>query len=64
MPWPLATLVQLTRDKRGVTAVEYGLIVAFIAVVILTAVGTLGTKLSTEFIILAGRLSTINAAVK
>ena len=35
--------------KRGATAIEYGLIAAGIAVVIITVVGTLGTNLNTEF---------------
>lgn len=39
----------LRRDDRGVTAVEYGLLVALIAVVIIVAVAFLGTSLSTIF---------------
>jgi pilus assembly protein Flp/PilA len=37
------------RDDRGATAVEYGLMVALIAIVIITAVALLGTKLSGLF---------------
>ena len=37
------------RDDKGATAVEYGLMVALIAVVIITAVTTLGTNLDTKF---------------
>jgi pilus assembly protein Flp/PilA len=37
------------RDESGATAIEYGLIVALIAVVIITAVTTLGTKLDAAF---------------
>ena len=37
------------RDESGATAIEYGLIVALIAVVIITAVTTIGTKLNTSF---------------
>jgi len=37
-----------TRD-RGATAVEYGLLVALIAAVIVVVVATLGTKVSTAF---------------
>jgi pilus assembly protein Flp/PilA len=37
------------RDERGATAVEYGLMVGLIAVVIIFAVTTLGTKLNTLF---------------
>ena len=36
-------------DRRAVTALEYGLIAALIAVVIIGAVTTLGTKLSATF---------------
>jgi pilus assembly protein Flp/PilA len=38
-----------TREERGATAVEYGLMVALIAVVIIVAVGTLGTNLEAIF---------------
>ena len=37
------------RDERGATAVEYGLMVALIAVVIIGAVSLLGTNLSAKF---------------
>ena len=37
------------RDERGATAVEYGLMVALIAVVIIAAVTTLGTNLQSKF---------------
>ena len=36
-------------DDAGVTAIEYALIAALIAVVIITAVTTLGNKISTTF---------------
>ena len=36
-------------DEAGASAVEYGLLVALIAVVIIGAVTTLGTNLSTKF---------------
>ena len=39
----------LNRDDRGATAVEYGLLVALIAVVIIVGVTILGTKLNTLF---------------
>jgi len=41
-------LAQL-RDERGATAVEYGLMVALIAIVIIVAVTLLGTNLSKIF---------------
>jgi pilus assembly protein Flp/PilA len=37
------------RDERGATAVEYGLMVGLIAVVIIAAVTMLGTKLNGLF---------------
>ena len=36
-------------DESGATAIEYGLIAALIAVAIIAAVTTLGTKLTTTF---------------
>jgi pilus assembly protein Flp/PilA len=37
------------KNESGATAIEYGLIVALIAVVIIGAVTTVGTNLSTKF---------------
>ena len=42
-------LMELKRNEKGVTALEYGLIAALIAVVIITAVGTLGNNLKLTF---------------
>jgi pilus assembly protein Flp/PilA len=39
----------LSRDEKGATAIEYGLIAALIAVVIVTAVTAVGTNLTTTF---------------
>lgn len=39
----------LVKDERGVTAMEYGLIAALVAVVIIGSVTTLGTSLSATF---------------
>ena len=39
---------RLIQDQSGATAIEYGLIVALIAVVIIGAVTTLGTNLNTS----------------
>ena len=45
-----STLTQrLGRDDRGATAVEYGLMVALIAAVIIIAVAAIGTNLNTVF---------------
>jgi pilus assembly protein Flp/PilA len=43
-------------DKRGVTAMEYGLIAALIAVAIIGAVSTVGTNLTTTFTTISDKL--------
>ena len=45
----LAAKLQTLRNEKGATAVEYGLMVALIAVVIIVAVAALGDNLSTLF---------------
>jgi len=45
----MKTLSKLFRDESGATAIEYGLIAALIAVVIVTAVTTVGTNLKATF---------------
>jgi pilus assembly protein Flp/PilA len=40
---------RLMEDKSGVTAIEYGLIAALIAVAAVVVMGTVGTNLSTVF---------------
>ena len=42
-------ITKFVKDESGATAIEYGLIAALIAVVIITAVTTLGTNLKTTF---------------
>lgn len=54
----LNLMTKLKRDKEGVTALEYGLIAALIAVVIITAVTTLGSNLSATFTNVATTLGT------
>ncbi len=49
-------LTRFIGDETGATAIEYGLIVALIAVVIITAVTTLGTKLKTGFTTINSKL--------
>ena len=44
-------------DRRGVTAIEYGLIAALIAIGIATAAGTVGTNLTTVFTTIGTKLS-------
>ena len=44
------------RSKKGVTAIEYGLIAALIAVAIISTVTTLGVDLTATFNMVAGHL--------
>jgi pilus assembly protein Flp/PilA len=44
-------------DERGSTAIEYGLIVALISIVIITGMTAVGSKLSTTFSTLATKLN-------
>jgi pilus assembly protein Flp/PilA len=50
----LALYPKLARDDAGVTAIEYGLIAALVAVVCIAAWSLLGTHLSTTFTNIAG----------
>jgi pilus assembly protein Flp/PilA len=43
-------------SERGATAVEYGLLVALIAAVIIVVVATLGTQINTAFNTVSGQL--------
>ncbi|MEI8178292.1 Flp family type IVb pilin [Aestuariivirga sp.] len=45
----MKNLVRFLRDDSGATAIEYGLLAALIAVVIIGAVRTVGTSLSSVF---------------
>lgn len=45
------------RDEEGVTAIEYGLIAALIAVVIIGAVSAVGGNLDAVFNFIAGKLA-------
>jgi pilus assembly protein Flp/PilA len=42
-------VTRFLNDESGATAIEYGLIIALIAVVIVTAVTTLGTNVKAKF---------------
>lgn len=63
----VATLVsfaenRLRRDEKGATAVEYGLMVGLIAVVIIAAVVLLGTELKELFETIGNKLGGAPAA--
>ncbi len=51
----LATAFAVT-NKKGVTAIEYGLIAALISVAIVTAATLVGTNLTTTFNTIASKL--------
>jgi len=53
----MKTLSKLFRDESGATAIEYGLIAALIAVVIITAVTTVGTNLTATFETIGGKIN-------
>jgi pilus assembly protein Flp/PilA len=45
----IMALVNFIREEQGVTAIEYGLIAALIAVAIIVALTTLGQSLESNF---------------
>ncbi|OLN25276.1 Flp pilus assembly protein, pilin Flp [Desulfovibrio sp. DV] len=54
----LTAITTFIRDEEGATAVEYGLMAALIAAVIITAVTSVGTSLSGLFDKIATSLTT------
>lgn len=52
------TIIRFLRDESGATAIEYGLIAALIAVVIIAAVTTLGTNIRGNFTRVATAMGT------
>jgi pilus assembly protein Flp/PilA len=52
----MSFVTRFLKDESGATAIEYGLIAAAIAVVIIGAVQTLGTNVSTTFDSVAGAM--------
>jgi pilus assembly protein Flp/PilA len=50
-------------DEEGVTAIEYGLIAALVAVVIIAGATLLGTNLNALFLAIAGVVGTVASAV-
>lgn len=54
-------LISFFKDEDGVTAIEYGLIAALIAVVIIAALVILGTALSNKFDYIANEVDTAGA---
>ena len=60
----MTKIIALRNDNRAVTALEYGLIAALIAVVIITAVSTLGKNLSSTFTGISSHFSTTGVTTK
>jgi pilus assembly protein Flp/PilA len=52
----MTTFLRYFRDATGATAIEYGLISALIAIVIITAITSVGTHLSTTFTTVSGKI--------
>jgi pilus assembly protein Flp/PilA len=51
-----AVFSKLLKNESGVTAIEYGLIAALIAVAAVTVMGTVGTNLTGTFTTVANKL--------
>jgi pilus assembly protein Flp/PilA len=52
-------LNRLRRDEKGAALIEYGMLVALIAVICIVAVTALGTEVSTVFSMIASDLKSI-----
>ena len=52
----VAVFSKLLKNESGVTAIEYGLIAALIAVAAVTVMGTVGTNLTSTFSTVASDL--------
>jgi len=55
--------LQMKRDTRGVTALEYGLIAAVMGALIVLAFTTLGTNMGTAFTTIGGVLTSKASAM-
>lgn len=56
----MTAVKRFVRDEEGVTAIEYGLIAALIAVVLVIALGNTGDALNTTFTNIATALGNAN----
>ena len=48
---------RFVKDESGATAIEYGMIAALIAVVIIAVLGTIGTQLNAKFTTIKDKLA-------
>jgi len=53
----MKNIVRFFKDEEGVTAIEYGLLAALIALAIIVGAGLLGTNLNALFNHIAGRVT-------
>lgn len=53
----MKNIVRFFKDEEGVTAIEYGLLAALIALAIIVGAGLLGTNLNDLFNYIAGRVA-------
>ena len=53
----MKNIVRFFKDEEGVTAIEYGLLAALIALAIIVGAGLLGTNLNALFNYIAGRVT-------
>ncbi len=60
----LTHLISLKKDRRGVTAIEYALIASLIAIVLIGALGTLGSDIVSSFNLIGTTISTATNANK
>ncbi len=49
-------LLSFKNDRRGVTALEYGLIASLVGIALLVGAGNLGTALNSTFTSIAGKI--------
>ena len=53
----MKNIVRFIKDEEGVTAIEYGLLAALIALAIIVGAGLLGTNLNALFNYIAGKVT-------
>lgn len=59
----LRPVVRRLSDRRGVTALEYGLVAALAAVAIIAAMGNFGSGLGTVFNKINSKLTTVSGSI-
>ena len=62
MQWGFEMLRAILSDEQGATAIEYGLIVALIAIGLITALNSMGTQIEGTFNTVSDTMADANAA--